>query len=118
MQYIQVYNMPFWYITVYAGTSRYKIFIPGYTGIYLNVRNRLVLSWWWGFQMAAGPPLQRRRALLTVTLAGWPGPRLLTGGPGWPGRARDILVQLQVEVRAELFGPAQSHSRLRLGQPE
>ncbi len=51
MQYIQVYTMPFWYIAVYAGTSRYEILIPGYTGIYLDVRNRMVLSRWWGFQM-------------------------------------------------------------------
>ena len=38
--------MPFWYKAVYAGTSRYEILIPRYTGIYLDhdVRNRMVSS--------------------------------------------------------------------------
>ncbi len=52
MQYIKVYTiMPVWYIAVYAGTSRYENLIPGYTGIYRDVRNRMVLSRWSGFQM-------------------------------------------------------------------
>ena len=58
MQYIKVYTMPVWYIAVYAGISRYENLIPGYTGIYLDVRNRMVLSRWWGFQM--GPPVGGR----------------------------------------------------------
>ncbi len=43
--------MPVWYIAVYDGTSRYENLIPGYTGIYRDIRNRMVLSRWWGFQM-------------------------------------------------------------------
>ncbi len=49
--YIQVYTMPVWYIAVYDGISRYENLIPGYTGIYRDIRNRMVLSRWWGFQM-------------------------------------------------------------------
>ena len=55
MQYIKVYTMPVWYIAVYDGTSRYENLIPGYTGIYRDIRNRMVLSRWWGFQMSLGP---------------------------------------------------------------
>jgi hypothetical protein len=51
MQCIKVYTMPVWYIAVYDGTSRYENLIPGYTGIYRDIRNRMVLSRWWGFQM-------------------------------------------------------------------
>ena len=54
MQYIKVYTMPVWYIAVYDGTSRYENLIPGYTGIYRDIRNRMVLSRWWGFQMGPG----------------------------------------------------------------
>ncbi len=35
--------MPVWYILVYTNTSQYDTFVPVYTGIYLNVRNRLSL---------------------------------------------------------------------------
>jgi hypothetical protein len=45
--------MPVWYVAVYTSTSRYEKLIPVYTGVYLDVRNRLVLSRWSGFQMVA-----------------------------------------------------------------
>ncbi len=47
--------MPVWYMAVYTSTSQYENLIPVYTGIYLNVRNRLDLPRWWEFQMTAGP---------------------------------------------------------------
>ncbi len=50
--------MPVWYVAVYTSTSRYENLIPVYTGTYLDVLNRLVLSRWSGFQMAAK---QKRR---------------------------------------------------------
>ncbi len=43
--------MPVWYMVVYTSTSQSYRYIPVYTGIYCDVRNRLVLSRWWRFQM-------------------------------------------------------------------
>jgi hypothetical protein len=45
--------MPVWYmvVTVYTSTNQSYRYIPGYTWIYRDVRNRLVLSRWWRFQM-------------------------------------------------------------------
>jgi hypothetical protein len=53
--------MPVWYILVYTSTSQYENLIPIYTGIYFNVRNHLVLSRWWRFQMYQRSDLRYQR---------------------------------------------------------
>jgi hypothetical protein len=43
--YIQVYHtMPVWYMLLNTGTSQNENLVSVFTGIYLDVRNRLVLS--------------------------------------------------------------------------
>ncbi len=44
--------MPVWYIHNIPVQVSMKTLVPVYTGIYLNVPNRLVLSRWWEFQMS------------------------------------------------------------------
>jgi hypothetical protein len=90
LPYIQVCTMPVWYMVVYTSTSKYENLIPVYTGIYLDARNRLVLSRWWRFQMHAGPASASGR--VPISLSQWHSDSGSLGRPGAAGQAAGLTV--------------------------